>query len=61
VLENRQEKRLVHRKGVLYYYDYVEVIPIEEQARTTRTEKRPLEMHLKPRDMRKIASNQDEG
>ncbi|HPL78783.1 MAG: hypothetical protein IPI16_16110 [Comamonadaceae bacterium] len=48
-------------KGVLYYYDYVEVIPIEEQARTTRTEKRPLEMHLKPRDMRKIASNQDEG
>ena len=48
-------------KGVLYYYDYVEVIPIEEQARTTRTQKRPLEMHLKPRDMRKIASNQDEG
>lgn len=48
-------------KGALYYYDYVEVIPIEEQGRTTRTEKRPLEMRLKLRDMRKIASNQDKG
>jgi hypothetical protein len=60
-LKTARKNALSTEKVALYYYDYVEVIPIEEQARTTRTEKRPLEMHLKPRDMRKIASNQDEG
>jgi hypothetical protein len=60
-LKTGRKSALSTENGALYYYDYVEVIPIEEQARTTRTEKRPLEMHLKPRDMRKIASNQDEG
>jgi hypothetical protein len=60
-LKTGRKSALSTEKGVLYYYDYVEVIPIEEQGRTTRTEKRPLEMRLKPRDMRKIASNQDEG